>query len=177
MSRVNRRSIGLLLVPVALLLAVAFVVPRFVPGSDERRLPPATSGVAQTCPRVVPGSLEPEFARVASETRNLGNGVFGKSDIYSDGVREVSFHIGYEVIDRLEDLDFDQRRTVIASREVTRYDARSLPPGAMMAAEWETGEGPAECSVVTVLARNVTEAEFERFVAGVEIRASASAAS
>jgi hypothetical protein len=173
--RLHRRALLLLLVPVAMLLAVALVVPRLVPGRDDRRLPPPVSGVALTCPRLVPTNLEAGLARVATETQNLGDGVFGKSIIYSDGVREVSFHIGYEVIEKLEDLDFDQRPGRIASRDVTIYDAKSLPPGSMVAAEWSIDEGPEQCSLVTVVARNFTRAEFERFVSNLEIRSDSDA--
>jgi hypothetical protein len=163
------RSRLLLLIPAGFLLAAAFVVPRFLADRDDRRLPPPTSGVAISCPKLVPRNLPRGVARVATETQNLGGGVFGKSTIYSDGLREVSFHIGYEVIEKLEDLDFDQSQARIGSREVTLYDAKSLPPGAMVAADWDAEIGHPECSLVTVLARNFGHTELEQFVAGLRI--------
>jgi hypothetical protein len=160
----------LLLIPAALLLVAAVGVPRLFKKSDERELPRPASGVAVSCPRLVSNQLPVGMARVASHTRNLGGGVFGESTIYSDGVREVSFHIGYAVIEKLEDLDFRQSETQIGSRQVTLYEAQALPPGVMVAAEWETSVGPPKCSLVTVLTKEFSRAEFERVVAGLQIR-------
>jgi hypothetical protein len=160
----------LLLIPAALLLVAAVGVPRLFSKSDERKLPQPASGVAVSCPRLVSEQLPVGMARVASHTRNLGGGVFGESTIYSDGAREVSFHIGYEVIEKLEDLDFSQSETQIGSRRVTLYESRALPPGVMVAAEWETSVGPPKCSLVTVLTKEFSRAEFERVVAGLQVR-------
>jgi hypothetical protein len=166
----------LLVIPAALLLVGIFVVPWFFRKSDERSLPPPKSGVATLCPRLIPHNLTAGMARVATETQNLGGGVFGKSTIYSDGAifsdvaREVSFHIGYEVIEKLEDLDFQQRPGRIGSREVTLYEAKSLPPGSIVGATWETDIGHPECSLVTVVSKKFSRAEFEQVVAGVEVR-------
>jgi hypothetical protein len=160
----------LLLIPAALLLVAAFVVPRFLKETDDRALPPPATGTAVTCPRLVSNELPAGMARVATDTRNLGDGVFGKSIIYSDGAREVSFHSGYEIIEKLEDLDFQQSQARIGSRQVTLFEARALPPGAMVAAVWETSIGPPACSSVTVLTKDFSQAEFQQVVAGLEIR-------
>jgi hypothetical protein len=147
-------------------------VPRLFGKSDERELPKPATGVAVTCPKLVSEQLPAGMARVASHTRNLGGGVFGESTIYSDGSREVSFHIGYEIIEKLEDLDFSQSETQIGSRRVTLYEAKALPPGAMVAAAWETDLGPSRCSAVTVLTKEFSRAEFDRVVAGLQLRRS-----
>jgi hypothetical protein len=160
----------LLLNPAALLLFAAVGVPRLFSKSDERELPRPATGVAVTCPKLVSNQLPVGLARVASHTRNLGGGVFGESTIYSDGTREVSFHIGYEVIEKLEDLDFSQSETQVGSRRVTIYEAQALPPGAMVAAAWETRVGPPKCSSVTVLTKEFSRAEFDRVVAGLQVR-------
>jgi hypothetical protein len=163
----------LLLIPAALLLVAAVAVPRLYSKSDERELPKPATGVAVTCPKLVSEQLPAGMARVASHTRNLGGGVFGESTIYSDGSREVSFHIGYEIIERLEDLDFRQSEAQIGSRQVTLYEAQALPPGSLVAAVWETDVGPPKCSSVTVLTKEFSRADFERVVGGLQIRPAA----
>jgi hypothetical protein len=162
----------LLLIPAALLLVAAVAVPRLFSKSDERELPKPATGIAVTCPKLVSEQLPAGMARVASHTRNLGGGVFGESTIYSDGSREVSFHIGYEIIERLEDLDFRQSETLIGSRRVTLYEAQALPPGVLVAAAWETDVGPPKCSSVTVLTKELSRTDFERIVAGLQLRRS-----
>jgi hypothetical protein len=158
-----------LVIPVVLMLAAVFIVPRFFTKDDDRKLPEPATGVAISCPRVASDQLPAGMARVSSITRDLGDGVFGRSTIYSDGPREISFHIGYEIIEKLADLDFQQTRARIGSREVTLYEARALP-GATVAAAWETNLGPPKCSQITVLTKDLGRAEFERLVAGLEIR-------
>lgn len=153
-----------LIVPALLGIVAAVVVPRFFRASDQRPHVVQRSGEAITCPNLEPRDLPSGMAKVETITRNLGGGVFGKSTVFSDGYHEASFHIGYDIIFALDDLDFVDSNTRIGTRRVTLHVPRAFPQGTMYAASWDIPVKPAKCALVTVVTKQFSRAEFDRLV-------------
>ncbi|MEK6276332.1 MAG: hypothetical protein AABM30_13525 [Actinomycetota bacterium] len=92
----------------------------------------------------------------------------GRSLTYGDGAREVGLHIGFDVIESLEDLDFLTSAPVNVNGRNVRILTPSLPRGRLLAASWVEDLKP-PCDRLTVIASNTGRSELLDIVRAVEV--------
>lgn len=161
--------VGLAILVVACALFVFAIVRVFAFGSEgiaQEREPLNEVARPGFCPRYEPTVLPPNFTLRRRDTRNLGDGVIGRSYVYSDGVRTLELHVGFEALDIYEDLDFVEHEVVVADVPRTVHVPRAINSG-FIGAAWEDPEESPPCGDLTVLGRRLDEPTILDIVAGV----------
>jgi hypothetical protein len=168
LAHLNRRRAAAAAVAVVAGVGVAWTV---TGRGDTAAPPPAqTRPVSFTfCPIPSFGALRGRLVLEDSILRNLGENVMGRELSYRYRGRPVSVYVGYEILEILEDLDFEERRATVAGRKVTVHTPKALSSRtAMRVASWEDERLEPSCSLVSVLTRRLPEAALLDVVAAVE---------
>jgi hypothetical protein len=102
--------------------------------------PPAEtrpSGFA-TCPKPSLTGLPGRLVLEDTNLRNLGGNVMGHELSYRYRQRPVTVYVGYDILELLEDLDFETQQAVVDGRDVTLHTPKALgSPDAMRVATWK----------------------------------------
>jgi hypothetical protein len=164
-----RAGVAILLVAAALL---AFVVVRLIGFAGAGEQAERGEGVPELatpdfCGRYEATRLPSGFTLRRRDTRNLGEGTIGRSSVYSDGLRGLEVHIGYDALDEYEDLDFTEQEVVVDGQSRTLHVPGALGSGGFLAVSWDEERESARCKTLTVIGRRLSEAELLDVVAGV----------
>lgn len=124
----------------------------------------------QSCPRFEIGGLTPSFAPVERSLPNLGGNLLGRIERWSDGSATLTFYAGYDVFDRMEDLDFLQRTVTTGTRAYLVHETAVDPE--LRAVSWAEAALTSPCAEVTVVATRLGEVELLRVADSTRIRAS-----
>jgi hypothetical protein len=161
--------VGLAILVVACALFVFAVVRVIAFGSEateQERQPLNEVATPDLCPRYEPTVLPPRFTLRKRETRNLGNGTMGRSYTYSDGVRTVELHVGFEALDIYEDLDFVEHEVVVDGVPRTVHVPRAINSG-FLGVAWDDPEESLPCARLTLVGRRLDEQTLLDIAAGV----------
>jgi hypothetical protein len=151
-------------------VAVGALVARLSNGSNGESSPPSLSGSAgpRACPefkiRGLPAGLVLRDRRLV----NLGQGWLGRVQEYGDGQRLLAFYAGVDILEALEDVDFEQI-TMRADDHLFVLNRTRLAPGLVVANWTEPGYGR-PCSAVAVRSEGFTEPELRQVVAGTALQ-------
>lgn len=132
---------------------------------------PRTAGY-EICPDVDAELLRP-YRHVDRKLPNLGGNLLGRSLEFMHRGRQVEVHVGYDVLDSLEDLDFEEiARLRLHGTEISVRRAAALPPGsAPIAAVWDDDRfEPAACQELTVVGRGLPAQELAAIVSKITIK-------
>lgn len=108
------------------------------------------------CPKPTLTGLPGRLVLEDTLLRNLGGNVLGHELTYRYRGRPVSVYVGYDILELMEDLDFETAPAVVDGNEVTIHTAKALGPAdAVRVATWEDErEGVNErCRELAVSAR------------------------
>jgi hypothetical protein len=166
----TRRRILAGAVALVALVAMGALVARLSNGSDEEASHPSLSGSARprACPefeiRGLPAGLVLRDRRLV----NLGRGRLGRVQEYGDGQRLLAFYAGVDVLEALEDVDFEQI-TMRAGDRVFLLNRTRLVPG-LLVANWTEPVFRRPCSALAVRSEGFTESELLQVVAGTALQ-------
>jgi hypothetical protein len=114
-----------------------------------------------TCPKPSLSGLPGRLVLEDTILRNLGGNVLGHELSYRYRESPVTVYVGYEILELLEDLDFETHQTVVDGRDVTLHTPKALgSPDAMRVATWEDErEGLQDrCRELAVVTRRAPQA-------------------
>jgi hypothetical protein len=145
-----------------------------VGGGDSEPPGASTRSAASTfCPKV---SLGPQAGMEFYDhlLRNLGGGLMGESRYYRGQGQTLDIHVGFNVLEVYEDLDFLARGTsVIRGRkfELSKSAGVNAP---FWAAASDLGRGPESCRDVTIVGRGggMNERRFRDLLSALKFPAS-----
>jgi hypothetical protein len=128
----------------------------------------ATTPPAQTrptdfdvCPKPNLTDLPGRLVLEDTILRNLGGNILGHELTYRYRGRPLSVYVGFDILELLEDLDFQTTRAVVDGRRVTIHTPKALgTPDAMRVATWEDARARVDerCSELAVVTRRAPRA-------------------
>lgn len=131
---------------------------------------PARRPAFRLCPQVSLRDPARRFALVDAELPNLGGNVMGRSLTYRDGPRRLSVNVGFDILDALEDLDFETTGSLrIGGRDVVLLASDALPRERLLAAVWEDARFQPPCDEFKVVAWNLEEGDLIGLLREVEV--------
>jgi hypothetical protein len=168
--RVTRRHVAAACVVVLVAVAAVGVVWSLRDRSPAAAPPPAETRPTSftVCPRP---SLRALGSRVVLEDailRNLGGNVMGHEISYRYRGRPLSVYVGYDILEVLEDLDFEVRHAVVAKRRVAIHTPKALgSSGRMRVASWEDERLDGPCREIAVVTRQLPQSALLEVVSAV----------